>query len=136
MSWALFFRYANKLPVKKTAFVKYLMAVIARTELANKKISPRCNRIGAATWAAMSGFSSEQIKTMGRWLLTATRNIYEWNQYLARYPHKATDYTRLHTDTVPDCFCFISTTTHRQPLTPAVMIAPSKGHSGMTATTW
>ena len=61
------FRYANKLPVQKTAFAKYLKAVIARTELADKTISPHCFRIGAATWAAKSGFSSEQIKAMERW---------------------------------------------------------------------
>ena len=61
------FRYANKLPVQKTAFAKYLKAIIANTELTSKKISPHCFRIGAATWAAKSGFSSEQIKAMGRW---------------------------------------------------------------------
>ena len=61
------FRYANKLPVQKTAFAKYLKAVIARNELADKTISPLCFRIGAATRAAKSGFSSEQIKAMGRW---------------------------------------------------------------------
>ena len=61
------FRYANNLPVQKTAFAKYLKAIIANTELTSKKISPHCFRIGAATWAAKSGFSSEQIKAMGRW---------------------------------------------------------------------
>ena len=61
------FRYANKLPVQKTAFAKYLKAFIANTELTSKTISPHCFRIGAATWPAKSGFSSEQIKAMGRW---------------------------------------------------------------------
>ena len=61
------FRYANKLPVQNTAFAKYLKAIIANTELTSKNISPHCFRIGAATWAAQSGFSSEQINAMGRW---------------------------------------------------------------------
>ena len=61
------FRYANKLPVQKTAFAKYIKAIIANTELTSTKISPHCFRIGAATWAAKSSFSSEQIKAMRRW---------------------------------------------------------------------
>ena len=61
------FRYANKLLVQKTAFAKYLKAVIARTELPDKNISPHCFRIRVTTWAAKSGLFSEQIKAMGRW---------------------------------------------------------------------
>lgn len=61
------FRSANKLPVQKTAFAKYLKEVLKNTELAGKKISSHSFRIGAATWAAKAGFSSEQIKAMGRW---------------------------------------------------------------------
>ena len=61
------FRYATTFPVQKTAFAKYLKAIISNTELTSKKVSRHCFRIGAATWAAKSGFSSEQIKTMGRW---------------------------------------------------------------------
>ena len=41
------FRYANTLPVQKTAFTKYLKAVVMHTDLVGKYISPHCFRIGA-----------------------------------------------------------------------------------------
>ena len=83
-------------------------------------------------------YSPLGLKPCDAVVLTPTRNISEWNQSLPKYSHKATDYTRSHTDTGPDCFCFISTTIQSvcQPLTPAVMITPTKGQNGTTATMW
>ena len=44
------FCYANKIPVQKTAFAKYLEAVIVHTDLVDKNISPYCCLIGTAMW--------------------------------------------------------------------------------------
>ena len=65
------FLFSDKFPVSRSYFAKMLRKAAVVAKLNAKQISPHSFRIGAATWAAKKGFSTEQIKAMGRWRSTA-----------------------------------------------------------------
>ena len=89
------FRYAYKFPLQKTAFAKYLKAIIANTDLTCKKVSPHCIRIGAATWASQVS-PLNKLKPWGAGIPIPTRNISGLHRLLANHLRKV-------------CLCFMST---------------------------
>ena len=62
-----FFSYPGEQAVQANHFNTLLSGSLAWSNLSNKNIKPHSFRIGAATWAAGSGFSDIQIQAMGRW---------------------------------------------------------------------
>ena len=89
------FCYANKLPVQKTAFAKYLEAVIVHTDLVEKNISPHCCRIGAVTWQPSQVSLPNRLKPWDTGILTAIGSISRLSQYLAKHPLVTPDYTQV-----------------------------------------
>ena len=72
MDRALFSATPTRYQSKKTAFAKYLEAVIVHTDLVEKNISPYCCRIGTATW------QPSQVSFLKPWdagILTAIGSI-------------------------------------------------------------
>ena len=65
------FRFSDKLPLSRSYFSSMLRKAATAAKLDAKHISPHSFRIGATTWAAKRGFSTEQIKAMGRWRSTS-----------------------------------------------------------------
>ena len=57
----------NRSPLNASYFRSFLKSSLALAGLSSLRITPHSFRIGAATYAASMGFTSEQIKTLGRW---------------------------------------------------------------------
>jgi site-specific recombinase XerD len=66
-----FFCHQNGQPIHAYEFREVLDKVKARAGLSDSRITPHSFRIGAATYAAANGYSSQQIQAMGRWKSSA-----------------------------------------------------------------
>ena len=62
-----FFCYPDSGPVNSANFNQILSRSVIWSGFKEFNIKPHSFRIGAATWAAASGFSDAQIQIMGRW---------------------------------------------------------------------
>ena len=60
------FRFSDKLPMSRSYFSSMLKKAATAAKLDAKQILPHSVRIGATTWDVKRGFSTEQIKAMGR----------------------------------------------------------------------
>ena len=60
------FHYADEKPVSRGYFAKVLKSAVTHAHLPGR-ITPHSFRIGAATRAAIKGYTAEQIKVFGRW---------------------------------------------------------------------
>lgn len=58
---------ADGTAVTRTNFIKHLHECLSYCGVNTKSISSHSFRIGGATYAALSGYSDDQIKKMGRW---------------------------------------------------------------------
>ena len=65
------FMFYNRSPITPSYFRSFLKSSLALAGLSSLRITPHSFRIGAATYAASTGSTSEQIKTLGRWRSTA-----------------------------------------------------------------
>ena len=66
-----FFLKQNGQPVLPDDFRTILTRVKSSSNLSSTRITPHSFRIGAATYAAAKGYSSQQIQAMGRWKSSA-----------------------------------------------------------------
>jgi hypothetical protein len=66
-----FFCHQNGQPIHAYEFREVLDKAKAQAGLSDCRITPHSFRIGAATYAAANGFSSQQIQAMGRWKSSA-----------------------------------------------------------------
>ena len=62
-----FFCFPGGIPVSSSDFNKILSSSVSMIGHNHLNIKPHSFRIGAATWAAVSGYSDSQIQAMGRW---------------------------------------------------------------------
>ena len=65
------FCHINMDPIQPAKFRELLHMAVVRANLASSHITPHSFRIGAATFAAAQGASSQQIQAMGRWKSSA-----------------------------------------------------------------
>ena len=61
------FCFPGNMAIQPSRFRALLTFALARANLASSYITPHSFRIGAATFAATQGLSSNQIQAMGRW---------------------------------------------------------------------
>lgn len=57
----------NQSPINPSFLRSFLRSSLSLAGLSSLRITPHSFRIGAATYAASMGYTSEQIKTLGRW---------------------------------------------------------------------
>ena len=76
-----FFCYPGPIPVVPQQFSSMLSCSLSWANLQKINIKPHSFRIGAATWAAINGFTDSQIQTMGRWSSSAFRKYIRINSF-------------------------------------------------------
>ena len=68
-----FFRHVNGVPVTRYQFTKVLKTALSHCNMAPGRFTSHSFRIGAATSAALAGWSDSQISECGRWKSNAFR---------------------------------------------------------------
>ena len=75
----------SMIPIKSSHFTALLAKCIEWNGLQNLNIKPHSFRIGAATKAAMMGYSNVQIQTMGRWKSCAFKKYIRIKSFQVRF---------------------------------------------------